>query len=59
MSRKDLDNDTDFNKSFVLLIIVLLSGGSVAVAGPIGFIGIVTPHLLDLLLELITDGDTL
>ena len=31
-------------KSFVLLIIVLLSGGSVAVAGPIGFIGIVTPH---------------
>lgn len=27
------------------VIIVLLSGGSVAVAGPIAFIGIVTPHL--------------
>jgi iron complex transport system permease protein len=27
------------------LAIILLSGGSVAVAGPIGFIGIVVPHL--------------
>lgn len=44
-------------KSFVLLIIVLLSGGSVAVAGPIGFIGIVTRILPDFLLGSITDGE--
>ena len=41
---KGLGQRTILMKSFVLLIIVLLSGGSVAVAGPIGFIGIVTPH---------------
>ena len=41
---KGLGQRTILMKSFVLLIIVLLSGGSVAVAGPIGFIGIITPH---------------
>ena len=45
---KGLGQRTILMKSFVLLI-VLLSGGSVAVAGPIGFIGIVTPP--DFLLE--------
>ena len=39
---KGLGQRTILMKSFVLLIIVLLSGGSVAVAGPIGFIGIIT-----------------
>ena len=39
---KGLGQRTILMKSFVLLIIVLLSGGSVA--GPIGFIGIITPH---------------
>lgn len=33
-------------KAFTWLIVVILSGGSVAVAGPIGFIGIVIPHLV-------------
>ncbi|PJN90779.1 FecCD family ABC transporter permease [Bacillus sp. mrc49] len=32
-------------KSVLGLAIILLAGGSVAVAGPIGFIGIVVPHL--------------
>lgn len=41
---KGLGQRTILMKSFVLLIIVLLCGGSVAVAGPIGFIGIITPH---------------
>ncbi|MEM5671035.1 iron ABC transporter permease [Bacillus cereus] len=41
---KGLGQRTILMKSFVLLIIVLLSGGAVAVAGPIGFIGIITPH---------------
>ena len=41
---KGLGQRTILMKSFVLLIIVLLSGGSVAVVGPIGFIGIITPH---------------
>lgn len=41
---KGLGQRTVMMKAFVLLIIVLLSGGSVAVAGPIGFVGIITPH---------------
>jgi len=32
-------------KISIIIIVVLLAGGSVAVAGPIGFIGIVVPHL--------------
>jgi iron complex transport system permease protein len=32
-------------KLSVAAIVILLSGGSVAVAGPIGFVGIVVPHL--------------
>lgn len=48
---KGLGQRTILMKSFVLLIIVLLSGGSVAVAGPIGFIGIVTPHFARFLVE--------
>ncbi|AZV44971.1 siderophore ABC transporter permease [Peribacillus asahii] len=32
-------------KIVVVVIVILLAGGSVAVAGPIGFIGIVVPHV--------------
>ncbi|MEI5905998.1 iron ABC transporter permease [Bacillus spongiae] len=32
-------------KLTVALVVVLLAGGSVAIAGPIGFIGIVIPHI--------------
>lgn len=33
-----------FMKLMVGLIVILLAGGSVAIAGPIGFVGIVVPH---------------
>ena len=42
---KGLGLNTGFVKLGAGAIIILLSGGSVAVAGPIGFIGIVIPHL--------------
>jgi iron complex transport system permease protein len=42
---KGLGLNTGFVKLGTGIIIVLLSGGAVAVAGPIGFIGIVIPHL--------------
>jgi iron complex transport system permease protein len=42
---KGLGLKTNLIKFFSLLIVVLLAGGSVAIAGPIGFIGIVIPHL--------------
>ncbi len=42
---KGLGLQTNLIKSISLLIVVLLAGGSVAIAGPIGFIGIVVPHL--------------
>ncbi|KOS30477.1 iron ABC transporter [Bacillus anthracis] len=42
---KGLGQKTTLMKSIgTLLIIVLLTGAAVAIAGPIGFIGIVTPH---------------
>lgn len=42
---KGLGQRTMLVKIFGALIVVLLAGGSVAVAGPIGFIGIVIPHI--------------
>lgn len=42
---KGLGLNTGLVKIAAGVIIVLLSGGAVAVAGPIGFIGIVIPHL--------------
>ncbi|MFE8701342.1 FecCD family ABC transporter permease [Cytobacillus sp. FJAT-54145] len=42
---KGLGQKTGLIKIISALIIVVLAGGSVAVAGPIGFIGIVVPHL--------------
>ena len=42
---KGLGQRTGMVKLLVALVIILLAGGSVAIAGPIGFIGIVVPHL--------------
>ncbi|MDO6656406.1 iron ABC transporter permease [Anaerobacillus sp. 1_MG-2023] len=42
---KGLGQRTLLVKAFAALFIVFLAGGSVAVAGPIGFIGIVVPHV--------------
>lgn len=42
---KGLGLKTGLVKIAAGIIIVLLSGGSVAIAGPIGFIGIVVPHI--------------
>jgi len=42
---KGLGLNTAILKITIGIIIVLLAGGSVAVAGPIGFIGIVIPHV--------------
>jgi iron complex transport system permease protein len=42
---KGLGLKTALIKFIALLVVVLLAGGSVAIAGPIGFIGIVIPHL--------------
>ncbi|KMK91874.1 iron ABC transporter [Rossellomorea marisflavi] len=42
---KGLGVKTNILKVISLIAVVLLAGGSVAVAGPIGFIGIVIPHI--------------
>jgi iron complex transport system permease protein len=42
---KGLGLKTGIIKLVSLIIVVLLAGGSVAVAGPIGFVGIVVPHI--------------
>lgn len=42
---KGLGQRTGTVKLFAAIAIVLLAGGSVAVAGPIAFIGIIVPHL--------------
>ncbi|MFG3611562.1 FecCD family ABC transporter permease [Rummeliibacillus stabekisii] len=42
---KGLGLNLGFIKVIVGIIVILLAGGSVAVAGPIGFIGIVIPHI--------------
>jgi iron complex transport system permease protein len=42
---KGLGLNTALLKITIGLVVILLSGGAVAVAGPIGFIGIVVPHL--------------
>lgn len=42
---KGLGVKTNILKMISLIAVVLLAGGSVAVAGPIGFIGIVIPHI--------------
>jgi iron complex transport system permease protein len=42
---KGLGLNTGFVKASIGVIVILLAGGSVAVAGPIGFVGIVVPHI--------------
>jgi iron complex transport system permease protein len=42
---KGLGLNTALLKITIGVVVILLSGGAVAVAGPIGFIGIVVPHL--------------
>jgi len=43
---KGLGQRTGVVKSFALLVIVFLAGSSVAVAGPISFIGLIVPHIV-------------
>ncbi|MFS0863627.1 FecCD family ABC transporter permease [Fredinandcohnia sp. 179-A 10B2 NHS] len=42
---KGLGQRTGTVKLLTAIVIILLAGGSVAIAGPIGFIGIVIPHI--------------
>lgn len=42
---KGLGLNTGLIKIAIGVIVILLAGGSVAVAGPIGFVGIVVPHI--------------
>ncbi|MGX1983176.1 iron complex transport system permease protein [Thermolongibacillus altinsuensis] len=42
---KGLGQRTNMVKLTVAILVVLLAGSSVAVAGPIGFIGIIVPHI--------------
>lgn len=42
---RGLGVNTGMLKIAVAIIVILLAGGSVAIAGPIGFIGIVIPHV--------------
>lgn len=44
-----LGQNTILIKLLVALAIILLAGGSVAMAGPLGFIGLIVPHLVRLL----------
>ncbi|MEZ4831233.1 MAG: iron ABC transporter permease [Caldilineaceae bacterium] len=43
---RGLGQNTAWVRGFSALAVVLLAGGSVAVAGPIGFIGLVIPHVV-------------
>ncbi len=43
---KGLGQNTVAVKAIAAVIVVLLSGGAVALAGPIGFVGLVVPHMV-------------
>lgn len=43
---KGVGQRTGMIKLMAALIIILLAGGSVAIAGPIGFVGIMVPHIV-------------
>jgi iron complex transport system permease protein len=43
---KGLGQNTLWIKAVAALIVVLLAGGAVALAGPIGFVGLVVPHIV-------------
>lgn len=47
---KGLGQNTAWVKALSALAVVLLAGGAVAVAGPIGFIGLVIPHIVRILI---------
>ncbi|MFC3886651.1 FecCD family ABC transporter permease [Bacillus songklensis] len=47
---KGLGQRTGTVKLMIAVAFVLLAGGSVAVAGPIGFVGIIVPHIVRLLI---------
>ncbi|NER27477.1 MAG: iron ABC transporter permease [Symploca sp. SIO1C4] len=49
---KGLGQETAWVKVMAALSIVLLAGASVAIAGPIGFIGLVIPHIVRILVGL-------
>ncbi len=46
---QSLGQNTAIIKLIAILSIVLLSGASIAIAGPIGFIGLIVPHIVRLL----------
>ncbi|MCC6804817.1 MAG: iron ABC transporter permease, partial [Anaerolineae bacterium] len=43
---KGLGQSTGWVKALSALIVVLLAGGAVSLAGPVGFVGLVIPHLV-------------
>jgi iron complex transport system permease protein len=43
---KGLGQNTIIVKAIAALLVVLLAGGAVALAGPIGFVGLVVPHIV-------------
>ena len=43
---RSLGMRTNRTRGLIVCLVVLLAGGSVAVAGPIGFVGLVVPHLV-------------
>ncbi|RAP28253.1 hypothetical protein C2W64_00465 [Brevibacillus laterosporus] len=42
---KGLGLQTAVAKLFIILVVILLAGGSVALAGPIAFVGLIIPHI--------------
>lgn len=43
---KGLGQNTAVVKAFSAVMVILLAGGSVAIAGPVGFVGLVIPHIV-------------
>ncbi|GIK55055.1 MAG: iron ABC transporter permease [Chloroflexi bacterium] len=42
---KGLGQNTAVIKAFAALMVILLAGGSVAIAGPVAFVGLIVPHV--------------
>ncbi len=53
---KGLGQNTVFIKAAAAIVIVLLAGGSVALAGPVVFVGIIIPHIARFLVGTTTAG---
>ena len=43
---RSLGMRTSRMRGLIIFLVVLLAGGSVAVAGPIGFVGLAVPHIV-------------